>query len=171
MLTIGKCAMARKTEENERNRFLSRRARVCLVSSHGGHLDQLIAIRSAFTGAEVFLITYPGPSRKNWRTYTIPNIGKNPLRMLMGLIKIFPLLLIEKPDLIVSTGSEVAIPAFYLGRLCGSKTIFIESWTRVRTPSGTGRFVYPVSNVFLVQSEKLLLRYGNRARFHGSLRI
>ncbi len=73
----------------------------------------------------------------------------------------------ERPTIIVSTGSEIAIPFFYLGRLLGIATLFIESWCRVKTPSGTGRLVYPVATHFLVQWEPLLERYGSKARFRG----
>ena len=75
----------------------------------------------------------------------------------------------EKPKLIVSTGSEIAIPAFYLAKFFGMKTIFIESWTRVVQPTGTGRIVYPVSDVFLVQCERLLTKYGKKAKYEGAI--
>ncbi|RLC93016.1 MAG: capsular biosynthesis protein, partial [Chloroflexi bacterium] len=75
----------------------------------------------------------------------------------------------ERPEVIVSTGSEIAIPAFYIARLFRMKTIFIESWTRVVQPTGTGRIVYPVSDVFLVQWEALLSRYGKKARYEGAI--
>lgn len=81
----------------------------------------------------------------------------------------FRILRKEKPDLIISTGAELAIPAFYLAKLFRIKTIFIESWTRVVQPTGTGRIVYPVSDVFLVQWEQLLSKYGKKARYEGAI--
>ena len=101
--------------------------------------------------------------------YLLRNIGKNPLIMASASLSILRVLLKEKPKLIVSTGSEIAIPAFYLARLLGIKTIFIETWTRVIQPSGTGRLVYPVSDIFLVQWERLLGKYGKKAKYEGAI--
>jgi UDP-N-acetylglucosamine:LPS N-acetylglucosamine transferase len=79
------------------------------------------------------------------------------------------ILLREKPKLIISTGSEIAIPAFYLAKLLRIKTVFIESWTRVDRPTGTGKIVYPVSDLFLVQWERLLPKYGKKAKYEGAI--
>jgi UDP-N-acetylglucosamine:LPS N-acetylglucosamine transferase len=89
--------------------------------------------------------------------------------MARALLSTFRILLREKPKLIVSTGSEIAIPAFYLARILRIKTIFIEDWTRVEQPTGTGKIVYPVSDVFLVQWERLLAKYGKKARYEGAV--
>ena len=97
------------------------------------------------------------------------NIGTNPLLMARALLSTFRILLREKPKLIVSTGSEIAIPAFYLAKLLRIKTIFIESWTRVDRPTGTGKIVYPVSDVFFVQWEHLLSKYGKKTRYEGAI--
>jgi len=60
-------------------------------------------------------------------------------------------------------------PAFgYVGK-SGIKTIFIESWTRVIQPTVTGRIVYPVSDVFLVQWGSLLSKYGKKAKYEGGI--
>ena len=69
----------------------------------------------------------------------------------------------------MSTGSEIAIPAFYIAKLMGIQTIFIESWSRAATRSGTGKIVYPVSDIFLVQWPDLLLLYGSKAKYVGAV--
>jgi beta-1,4-N-acetylglucosaminyltransferase len=89
--------------------------------------------------------------------------------MARAFVSTFGILLRERPKLIVSTGSEIAIPAFYLAKLFRIKTIFIESWARVIEPSGTGRLVYPVADVFLVQWECLLPKYGKKAKYEGAV--
>jgi len=124
----------------------------------------------AFEGHKVFFITYDSARTRGLeRRYLLRNIGTNPLLMARALLSTFMILLREKPKLIVSTGSEIAIPAFYLARILRIKTIFIESWTRVDRPTGTGKIVYPVSDVFLVQWERLLSKYGNKARYEGAI--
>ena len=144
--------------------------RICLVCSHGGHLTEILQLKEAFEEHETFFITYNSPrTRELERKYLLRNIGKNPLLMACAFVATFRILLKERPKLIVSTGSEIAIPAFYLAKLFRIKTIFIESWTRVVQPSGTGRIVYPVSDIFLVQWERLLAKYGKKARYEGAV--
>jgi beta-1,4-N-acetylglucosaminyltransferase len=124
----------------------------------------------AFEGHETFFITYDSPrTRQLKRRYLMRNIGTNPLLMAWAFLLTCRILLKEKPKLIVSTGSEIAIPAFYLAKLFRAKTIFIESWTRVEQPTGTGKLVYPFSDAFFVQWEGLLGKYGKKAKYEGAI--
>lgn len=144
--------------------------KICIVCSHGGHLTEILHLIEAFEEHETFFITYDSVrTRELGHKYLLRNIGKNPLLMAYALFTIFIILCKEKPKLIISTGAEIAIPAFYLAKLFRIKTIFIESWTRVIQPTGTGRIVYPVSDVFLVQWERLLTKYGKKARYEGAI--
>ena len=144
--------------------------KICLVCSHGGHLAEILRLQEAFEGHDTFFITYDSArTRELERKHLLRNIGINPLLMACAFIATFRILLKEKPKLIISTGAEIAIPAFYLAKLLGIKTIFIESWTRVLQPTGTGRIIYPVSDVFLVQWERLLTRYGKKAKYEGAI--
>jgi UDP-N-acetylglucosamine:LPS N-acetylglucosamine transferase len=102
-------------------------------------------------------------------TYLVENIGNSPVRLLKALPTFMRALIRERPDVIVSTGSEIAIPFFYLAPLLGIKTLFIESWCRVETPSGTARLVYAVANRFFVQWEPLLAKFGSKAEYHGRM--
>ncbi len=121
--------------------------KICLVCSHGGHLSEMLQLMEAFEGHETFFITYDAArTRELERKYLLRNIGTNPLLMALAFVSTFKIICREKPKLIVSTGSEIAIPAFYLGKLFRIKTIFIESWTRIDRPTGTGKIVYPVSD-------------------------
>jgi UDP-N-acetylglucosamine:LPS N-acetylglucosamine transferase len=73
-----------------------------------------------------------------------------------------------KPRAIVTTGSGVAVPFCYLGRLFGVRVIFIESFSRISKPSLTARLVYPVATTFFVQWPELQQRFP-RARYEGQL--
>ena len=61
----------------------------------------------------------------------------------------------ERPDLIISSGAAVAVPFFYLGKLFGVKTIYIEVFDRIDKPTMTGKMVYPVTDRFIVQWEEM----------------
>ena len=59
-----------------------------------------------------------------------------------------------KPDLIISSGAAVSVPFFYLGKLFGSKLIYIEVFDRIDKPTLSGRLVYPIVDKFIVQWEE-----------------
>jgi hypothetical protein len=52
----------------------------------------------------------------------------------------------EKPDLIISSGAAVAVPFFWLGKLFGAKTMYIEVFDRIDKSTLSGKLVYPVAD-------------------------
>lgn len=144
--------------------------KICLVCSHGGHLTEILETMQAFEGHETFFVTYDcARTRQLEKKYLLANIGTNPFKMAIAFPRIWRILRTERPDVIVSTGAEIAIPSFYLAKLLGIRTIFVETWNRVHRPTGTGRIVYWVADVFLVQWEELLASYGPKARYEGGI--
>ena len=61
----------------------------------------------------------------------------------------------EKPDLIISTGAAVAVPFFYIGKMMGAKTVYIEVFDRIDKSTMTGRIVYPIADRFIVEWEEM----------------
>lgn len=61
----------------------------------------------------------------------------------------------ERPDLIVSSGAAVAVPFFYIGKMMGTKLVFIEVYDRMDQASLSGRMVYPICDKFIVEWEEL----------------
>ncbi len=61
----------------------------------------------------------------------------------------------EKPDLIISSGAAVAVPFFYIGKMRGMKLAYIEVFDRMNSATMSGRLVYPITNVFIVQWEEM----------------
>jgi len=117
-----------------------------------------------------FTITYESPRTATLpNAYLIRNIGSNPIRMLVALIRVCMIFSEERPTAVISTGSEIAIPAFLIGKLMRARCIFVESLTRVTRPSGSGFLLYPFSDLFLVQWSPLLTRYGHRAEQAGAI--
>jgi len=144
--------------------------KICLTCSHGGHLTEILQLMDAFQGQDIFFITYEGArSSELNKKYTLKNLGKNPVRFLLSIPKIFSILLREKPDIVISTGSEIAIPVFYTAKLLRIKTMFIESLCRIEEPSLSGKIVYFVSDVFLVQWKQLLSKFGKKAQYWGNV--
>ena len=147
--------------------------RICLVSSHGGHLTETLQLLDAFQNHHIFFVTYKS-SRDGYLkgiapVYLTDNIGTSPSRLLVAAIWAWGILRTEKPDYIVSLGAEIAIPFFYIAKVLGIKTIYIESWCRIEDLSLTGKIVYPVASRVWVQWPELLEFCGSKAEYHGAV--
>ena len=148
--------------------------KICLVFSAGGHFTEMRRIMEAFEGHNIFFVTIKARSTENLqnayfvRDTTGATIIHMAFNMLIITIQSLRILLKEKPELIVSTGADVTIPICYLAKLLGAKVIFIESVCRVKDLSPTGKILYPIADLFLVQWEKLAKKY-RKARYWGSV--
>lgn len=144
--------------------------RICLVCSHGGHLTEMRDLEEAFAGHDLCYLTYDSSRTKDLpNALLIQNLWAKPWTIPASMIMIAAYVLKQKPALMISTGAEIAVPAFLIARLAGIKTVFIESCARVSAPSATGKIVYPLSNHFFVQWEGLLRHFGKKARYEGGL--
>ncbi len=145
--------------------------KVGLICSPGGHLVEALQLLDAFQGSPFFFLTYKERSALNLKNaYYVANLAKSPLNSVVGVIKIFFILLKERPDILFSTGAELAIPSFFMGKfLFRAQLIYLECSAQVFEPSVTGRWVYPISDLFLVQWDALLKRYGPKAKYVGGL--
>ncbi|MHA2222799.1 MAG: hypothetical protein ACXAAO_12180 [Candidatus Thorarchaeota archaeon] len=69
------------------------------------------------------------------------------------------ILLIVRPDVLISTGSGLTLPPFLVARVFGIKTIFIESPSRVYKPSIAGRMLMGKVDLWLSSWPDLAKRY------------
>ncbi|NOW06492.1 PssD/Cps14F family polysaccharide biosynthesis glycosyltransferase [Clostridium beijerinckii] len=133
--------------------------KVCFITSSGGHLTHLIQLKEWWKDKERFWVTFEKEDSKSILKYekkywcyfptnrNIKNLIKNTFLSIKILLK-------EKPDLIVSTGAAPAIPFFYIGKLFGAKVVYIEVYDRIEKPTITGKVVYPISDLFILQWEE-----------------
>jgi beta-1,4-N-acetylglucosaminyltransferase len=104
-------------------------------------------------------ITWQGP------IYRVPlPLGKHTryrdlVRAIGPILKQLIVLLRVRPRAILSTGANIAVPISVFGRLMGVKVIHIETGSRVYTMSSTGKLMYRVAHLFLVQWESLQKDY------------
>lgn len=94
------------------------------------------------------------------------------LTYLAGYLKLFRqcynVLKQYRPKVIVSTGSNVAVPLFWFGKLLGCKLVFIETRAHVYNKSLTGKLVGGISDVVIVQWKEMLNVY-KKAEYYGVL--
>ena len=145
--------------------------KIGLICSPGGHLVEVLQLLEAFQGHPLFFLTYNERAvLDRTDTYYVSNLAKSPWNLIVGILKIFFIFLKERPTLLFSTGAEIAIPSFYIGKFFfGAKLIYLECSAQVYHRSLTGRWVYPVTDLFLVQWKSLLRQYGPRAKYVGGL--
>ena len=146
--------------------------KVCLVGSSGGHLTHLYLLKPFCEEKDRFWVTFGKEDAKsileNEKMYecyfpTNRNI-KNLIKNTFLAIKIIRK---EKPKLIISSGAGVAVPFFYIGKIFGAKTIFIEVFDRIDKPTITGKLVYPVADIFIVQWEEMKKVYPKAINLGG----
>lgn len=157
--------------------------KICLVCSQGGHLTEMLHLLDAFEGHEIVIITHDAKFTRtlettySFKTFFIKDITSeslrlDPLSILIHLLIIsfgeLRVFLKEKPDIIISTGSEIAIPICYLAKIFGKKVIFIESLCRVKELSATGKYIYPIADLFFVQWKSLSCKY-KKAKYDGTI--
>lgn len=145
--------------------------KIGLICSPGGHLVEVLQLLEALEGHPIFFLTYAEKATVNReKTYYIMNLARNPFYLIIGILKILFIFLKEKPKMLFSTGAEIAIPSFYVGKfLFRTKLIYLECSAQVFHPSLTGKWVYPITDLFLVQWKPLLRQYGPRAKYVGGL--
>lgn len=145
--------------------------KVLFISSTGGHLSELLQLDSLFKKYESYLITEKTKSNislKNkynnvyYLVYgTKDHIFSYIFKFSYNIIKSFVLYFKIRPKVIVTTGTHTAVPICYIGKLFGSKIIFIETFANRSTKTLAGRLVYPIANKFIVQWEDMLKLYPN----------
>lgn len=148
--------------------------KICLTFSAGGHFTEMRRITKAFEGHDLFFVTIKAKSTENLSNvhYIRDTAGPTIIHMLFNMsivaIQSLKIVLKERPFLIISTGADVTIPICYLGKLFSAKLIFIESICRVIDLSPTGKIIYPIADLFLVQWKKLSRDYV-KAKYWGSV--
>lgn len=137
-----------------------KKMKICLVGSSGGHLTHLYMLKPFWEKNARFWVTFDKADANSllkeeqvYHCYYPTN--RNIKALLINTRLAWKILREERPDLILSSGAAVAVPFFYLGKLFGAKTVYIEVFDRIDKPTMTGKLVYPVTDKFIVQWEEM----------------
>ncbi len=144
--------------------------KVLFISSTGGHFSELMQLSDMFSKYDYHIITEKTatntnlkarhPGRVDFLLYgTKDHIFSYPLKFLANVFKSLFLYARIRPRVIITTGTHTAVPMCYIGKLFGSKVIFIETFANITTKTLSGKLVYPIADVFLVQWPELLALY------------
>ena len=146
--------------------------KVCIACSAGGHLMEAIQFLPALRGCRRFFVTFERQQIKDMlkgeRIYFVIDPKRNPKKLMENFYQAAKILKKEMPDVVLSTGAAAAVPLCYAAKMLGIKIIFIESLAAVQKPSLSGRAVYPLADLFVVQWKHLMKDY-KKAVYGGSL--
>ncbi len=129
--------------------------RTCLISSHGGHLRELIDA-VADVPLDAYFVTkrtrHTEELLASRQKYFLVDPHTSLMKYLANAVQAFRHLVRERPRVIITTGAGIAIPTVLLGRFFfRSRVVFVESAANVVTPSRTGRFLYRHADLFIIQ--------------------
>ena len=140
--------------------------KVMFISSTGGHLNELLQLERMFDKYDYSLITEKTKSN----LYLKEKHGKRVRFLIYGTkhhILTYPFKLLAncfislyyyfkfRPDYIITTGVHTAGPMCCIGKIFGSKVIYIETFANMVTKTTTGKLLYPIADKFIVQWESM----------------
>ena len=147
--------------------------KLMLVCTSGGHFATMRSLKKFWSQHErVWVTDYKADTlaiedleKVHWLPYQGPRDLKAFARNLLPSIK---LVRDEKPDLIVSTGANIAVNFAIAAKLSGVNFMFIECLSRSTELSLTGKLVYPMCDELYVQWPNLTKQY-RKAVFTGQI--
>ncbi len=151
--------------------------KVMFISSVGGHLTQLLELKSLFNNYNYVLVTEKTDVTLNLKEkYNTEYLKYGSRKYLFKYLFIFAFNILKsiylfikyRPQVIVTTGTHTAVPMCYLGWLFRRKVIYIESFAKRTSPTLTGKLVYPIATTFVVQWESMLKFYP-KAKYWGGI--
>jgi beta-1,4-N-acetylglucosaminyltransferase len=128
--------------------------KICIVASCGGHLTEVRTLRTIYKRYDYFYVINDKvqlPRDMVGRTHFIVHSERD-LKLIINFFEALLILNKEKPSLILSTGAGLIVPFAIVGKLLfGTKVIYIECITSIRTPSLSGRIMYWIADRFYYQ--------------------
>lgn len=141
--------------------------KICLISSSGGHFEQLLCLKPLNENFNIFFVTEKTKYNKNDKKikYFVKQVNRKEILFIPNMIMIFfkslYIYIKEKPDVIISTGVLSTIPMLFIGYFFKKKIIYIESFAKINSPTMTGKLIYKkkIANQFYVQWKTMLEFY------------
>lgn len=151
--------------------------RIMFISSTGGHFNEMSQLKDLTKKYEYYIVTektsdkmylkdkYPG--KVSYLVYgTKDHFWIYPFKLIYNSFKSLFIYFKFRPTAIITTGAHTAGPMCCIGKIFGSKIIFIESMANITTKTITGRIVYHFADLFIVQWESMLKFYP-KAKYGG----
>lgn len=140
--------------------------KVVALSSGGGHWVQLLRLRPAFEDTDlIFATVHPGYRADvpgcEFRIIQDGNRSQK-IALLKSAVSILFLLLVERPDVVISTGAAPGYFAVRFGKLLRMKTIWLDSVANAEELSMSGQKAGRCADLWLTQWPHLAKKGGPR---------
>lgn len=153
--------------------------RVMFISSTGGHFSELMQLKPLFEKYDYHIVTEKDTITKEYKeeykdriSYllygTRAHMFKYIFQFTINIFKTIYLYFKIRPKYIVTTGTHTAGPMCVLGKIFGSKIIYIETFANKHSKTATGRLIYKFADLFIVQWKEMLKIYP-KAKLGGSI--
>lgn len=143
--------------------------RICVGASAGGHMNELLklleASRSWPQPPAFYVTTLEALAEKVAQLGPVYIIGEcnrqHPLKALGVLTRSVKVVLKERPDVVITTGSLPLAMVCLSAKLFGAKIVWIDSIANIERFSLSGRMMLPFADLFLTQWPELAQRHKN----------
>ena len=125
-----------------------KKKKVLFISSTGGHLNELLQLSPLFKKYDYHIITEKDETTKGLKEKYGDKISYLPYGTRQKLFRY-----------IFIYTTHTAGPMCYLGKLLGNKIIYIETFANRHSKTATGKLIYPIADLFIVQWEEMLELY------------
>jgi UDP-N-acetylglucosamine--N-acetylmuramyl-(pentapeptide) pyrophosphoryl-undecaprenol N-acetylglucosamine transferase len=145
------------------------RLRLCLAGSGGGHLRQLLDLEPVWASHDHAFVTEASAIADDLaashRLYRVRHFAAGQARLgkpfvmlwaaAINLCQSLRIALIERPDVVISTGAGAMFWTVLFTRMLGAKFILIDSFARFEAPSKFARIAKVLASQTIVQSPAL----------------
>lgn len=145
--------------------------KLCLVSSSGGHWEQLKKLKPLIEKYDGFFVTEKTQFEAEAKYFLRQTDLKDKLmifKMISNSFRALAIWIKERPDFVITTGTIVAYPFYLLSILTRKKFVFIETFGRADMPTVAGKMMEKHSDLFIVQWESQK-KYYKKAIYGGCL--
>lgn len=148
--------------------------KICFAASSGGHFEQLSMLKPLMDKYDSCVVT----ERTDYKTtiegkkmYYLHQVNRKEKTMFFWMIinsfKSLRIILIEKPDVVITTGVLAMIPLCLISKISRKKLVYIESFAKINSPTETGKLLYKYADQFYVQWEFMKKFYPNAIYLGG----
>lgn len=134
-----------------------KKRKILIVSSCGGHLTEVRALKSLYDRYEHCYVINEQialPDDMKGITHFIRHSERD-LLFFVNLVEALRIIRAEQPGLILSAGAGPIVPFALWAKIFRIPTIFIEISAQVVTPSLSGRIMYRLADRFFYQWQSL----------------
>ena len=136
--------------------------KILFISSTGGHLNELMQLKPLLSNYDYNIVTEKTKSTAGLKDKyknkigflvygTKHNILTYPFKLIYNTFKSLYYYIKFHPDYIITTGAHTAGPMCCIGKIFGSRVIYIETFANINTKTVTGKLLYHIADKFIVQ--------------------